>query len=392
MSYFNTDRRGTMARLQRVFISYRRDDAVDVAGRVRDWLVKTWKLIPDNVFMDLSTILPGADFEQVIDQEIAKCDAMIIIMSPSWLTHVKSAEVSYPRLEAETGIRRGLQIIPAMVGITTTPTAEDLPESLRPLLRRNIRPIRPDSFDYDMEWVRKALGVRTIRRAPLITTLSALLLVAAGFGGLSQVPAGNPVWRVFHAPMTTRSGDPTVGLTTSSTNPSIGGPSPSGGGTNPSGGGTPPLTLSAVPPVPAHSVVNVGGFHTPDDGYRHGIVATNDGKISEIFYSPAIGVHIAQLTTVPGIVSIAGFYTPDDGYRHVIVATTDGKISEIFYSPAIGVHVAQLTTVSGIVSIAGFYTPEDRYRHVIVATNDGKISDVSYSPSIGLQQAPLGNM
>jgi hypothetical protein len=388
-----------MARLQRVFISYRREDAVDVAGRVRDWLVKTWKLAPENVFMDLSTILPGADFEQVIDQEIAKCDAMIIIMSPSWLTHVNSAEVSYPRLEAETAIRRGLQIIPAMVGITTTPTAEDLAESLRPLLRRNIRPIRPDSFDYDMEWVRKALGVRTFRSAPLITTLSALLLVAAGFGGLSQVPAGNPVWRVFHAPITTRSGDPTVGLTASSTNPSGGGPSPSGGGPSPSGGGpspsgggTPPQTPTAVLPVQAHSVVNVAGFHTPDDGYRHGIVATTDGKVSEVFYSPAIGVHVAQLTTVPGIVSIAGFYTPDDGYRHVILATTDGKVSEVFYSPAIGVHVAQLTTVPGIVSIAGFYTPDDGYRHVILATTDGKVSEVFYSPAIGVQQAPLGNM
>jgi hypothetical protein len=195
--------------VQRVFISYRREDAADVAGRIRDWLVQTWNLARENVFMDVSTILPGADFEQVIDQAIAQCDAMIIVMSPSWLTHVYTSDTSYPRFEAEAALRRNLLIIPVLVGGATTPTAEQLPETLRPLLRRNIRLIRPDSFDYDMEWVRKALGVRTISRAPFITAISALLLVAASLGTLSQVPEGNPVWRIVHSATAPPNASPT---------------------------------------------------------------------------------------------------------------------------------------------------------------------------------------
>src|SRR5262249_60033080 len=96
---------------------------------------------------------------------------------------------------------------------------------------------------------------------------------------------------------------------------------------------------------------------TPEDVCVYVIVAPRVGKVSEVFYGPSIGVHVAQLTTVSGMVGISGFYTPDDGYRHVIVATSDGKVSEVFYGPSIGVHVAQLTAHSCILGITGFYTP-----------------------------------
>lgn len=192
-----------MARVQKVFISYRREDAADVAGRIRDWLVQNWHIPRDNVFMDVTTILPGADFAQVIDQAIAQCQAMIVVMSPSWKAHVNAPGNSFPRLEAETALRRNLLVIPVLVGGMPIPTAEQLPESLRPLLRRNIRPLRADSFDYDMEWVRRALGVKKVARVSAITAITALLLVSLSLGMLSQVPQGNPVYRAFHQPAST---------------------------------------------------------------------------------------------------------------------------------------------------------------------------------------------
>ncbi|HEY6923275.1 MAG TPA: hypothetical protein VI653_07400 [Steroidobacteraceae bacterium] len=50
-----------------VFISYRREDGADIAGRMRDWLVANRRLRKEDVFMDVATLLPGAPFMQVID-------------------------------------------------------------------------------------------------------------------------------------------------------------------------------------------------------------------------------------------------------------------------------------------------------------------------------------
>src|SRR5262249_20961269 len=154
----------------------------------------------ENVFMDVATILPGADFEQVIDQAIASCDAMIILISPSWASHVNTVATSYPRFEADAALRRGLLVIPILGGGSGTPTRDQLPASLHQLLRRNIRPVRSDAFDYDIEFVRKALGVTPVRRFSVLAAGLVTLLMLGAVGTLSQVPAGNPVWRVFNAP------------------------------------------------------------------------------------------------------------------------------------------------------------------------------------------------
>jgi hypothetical protein len=45
-----------MPRTEEVFISSRREDASDVAGRVRDRMITTWHLSKDNVFMDVTAI------------------------------------------------------------------------------------------------------------------------------------------------------------------------------------------------------------------------------------------------------------------------------------------------------------------------------------------------
>ena len=45
---------------------------------------------------------------------------------------------------------------------------------------------------------------------------------------------------------------------------------------------------------------------------------------------PQQGQGQAVLGTFPGIVAVAGLYSPDDRFRHVIVATNDGQITEVF--------------------------------------------------------------
>ncbi len=155
-----------------------------------------------------------------------------------------------------------------------------------------------------------------------------------------------------------------------------------------------PLPPACVPrprPQPAsHISAGVGGFYTDDDQYRHAIVATTNGDVHEIFYSPAIGIHDSVIAHYNDrVVGVAGFYTPDDKNRHAIVATANSEIHEIYYNPQIGIHDSVIARHSNVVSVAGFFTPDDNNRHAIVTTSDGTVYEVYYNPQIGIHEAVI---
>jgi hypothetical protein len=188
------------AKGKKIFISYRREDAADVAGRIRDWLVQTRRITREDIFMDVSTILPGADFMKVITDTIRQCRAVIVVISPSWLKQVNSPDTSYVRAEAEIALDQLVTVIPVLVGGTKLPDDEQLPEKLRVLKRLNAQPLRHETFDYDMGRVSGALGLGGGIRIGWVAAIAALL-VALSVGVLTQVPASNanPLWRALHS-------------------------------------------------------------------------------------------------------------------------------------------------------------------------------------------------
>lgn len=132
------------------------------------------------------------------------------------------------------------------------------------------------------------------------------------------------------------------------------------------------------------------GFFTDDDRYRHAIVGSRDGHISEVFYSPTTGHGVAPLAQMPGLADVAGFFTPDDSQRHVLALTGDGNIHEIFYNPKTGKGQSVIGTIQNAQHVAGFYSDDDRYRHAIVAAADGSITEVFYHPKHGSGRSRLG--
>jgi hypothetical protein len=56
--------------MRKIFISYRRDDAEEAAGRLSDHLVVQFG--HDNIFMDVDGIDPGRDFRKVIDETLTQ--------------------------------------------------------------------------------------------------------------------------------------------------------------------------------------------------------------------------------------------------------------------------------------------------------------------------------
>jgi hypothetical protein len=145
-----------------IFISYRREDSAPYAGRLHDWL--SARFGANRVFMDVDDIAPGADFAAQIKAKIASCDALIAIIGKAWLAARRSdgrLRLNDPAdivaLELASALRRGILVIPVLVGGAVMPKPEELSEELRELARKNAVTLHDHDFQRDADVVIKAL-------------------------------------------------------------------------------------------------------------------------------------------------------------------------------------------------------------------------------------------
>lgn len=145
-----------------VFISYRREDSAGHAGRLFDQLAA--RLGPHNVFMDVDAIRPGEDFTRAIDERIARCDVMIVMIGKGWLD-CKSADGrrrlddadDFVRREIIAGLRRSLVVIPVLVAGASMPSAAQLPPELAVLASRQAMAIFDARFEVDAQSLLEAV-------------------------------------------------------------------------------------------------------------------------------------------------------------------------------------------------------------------------------------------
>ncbi|MGO9459545.1 MAG: TIR domain-containing protein [Rhodomicrobium sp.] len=141
---------------KKVFISYRRADTELIVGRIHERLTR--KFGRDAVFMDIDSIPPGVDFHKYIDDTVARADAVLVLMGRNWLTVADDQGQprlnnpnDFVRIEIEMALKRNVPVIPVLIGKAEPPEAGKLPESLRPLLRRNAARVDPvQDFDHHM--------------------------------------------------------------------------------------------------------------------------------------------------------------------------------------------------------------------------------------------------
>lgn len=140
----------------RVFISYRRSDIGGYAGRLNDGV--TQRLGAANVFHDVTDIAPGRDFRVAIGQALDRSDALLAVIGPTWLT-VTTPEGTprlmdpgdHVRLEISTALERGIPVTPVLVGGARLPSADELPEDLRPLAYRQAVTLHDESWHDGVE-------------------------------------------------------------------------------------------------------------------------------------------------------------------------------------------------------------------------------------------------
>jgi hypothetical protein len=141
-----------------LFICYRRQDSGLIAARIKDWLVLRYG--KDKVFFDMHSIPYGTYWEQVIHETIQKCNALLVIIGPLWVS-IPDEQTGVPRLhnptdpvrrEIEIALARGVPTIPVAVLGATIPAENQLPASLHALGKVN-GPVIADErhFEFDVK-------------------------------------------------------------------------------------------------------------------------------------------------------------------------------------------------------------------------------------------------
>jgi TIR domain len=115
------------------------------------------------VFKDVNAIRPGDDWTQALDETIATCDIVVAVIGPTWLATVNERErgladeEDWLRRELEHALARAIPVVPTLVGEAELPAAAELPETLRPLLKRQKIELHDASWNSDVRRLVKAL-------------------------------------------------------------------------------------------------------------------------------------------------------------------------------------------------------------------------------------------
>ena len=192
----------------RLFVSYRRADSEDSAGRLFEALKSRFG---ERVFLDTSSIPYGEDFRRVIRKRIAASDVVLVVIGNQWLT---AADEHGPRLqqpddpvrfEIETALARdGARIVPVTMDGAEPPPESALPASIHALAALNMAELRNRTFDVDFnalvdqlhgrmpgDVVRELDGWGRIKAAaaawPITTFVVALVVLLGAWSGALDV-------------------------------------------------------------------------------------------------------------------------------------------------------------------------------------------------------------
>ena len=139
-----------------IFISYRRDDSEGQAGRLFDDLSAQFGR--DAVFMDVAGVKKGMDFRRIIDEHVASCGVLLVIIGKRWLNATDSKgrrrldePNDFVRLETAAALSRDIPVVPVLVQDAEMPKGQDLPDALKELAFRNGTELTHARWDSDVK-------------------------------------------------------------------------------------------------------------------------------------------------------------------------------------------------------------------------------------------------
>jgi len=177
-------------RSDKIFINYRRDDTSGFAGRLSDTLASYFGC--NRVFRDVTGIDYGHDFSQVIDQKLEESGAVVVLISEKWSAITDKDDkrrlndpADYVSREIAAALKSNVPVIPVLIDDATMPRADELPETLGELTRRNAMTLTDERWDFDVTRLAKVLAIDVPgsvvqRKLSLLQSLALLLLFASG--------------------------------------------------------------------------------------------------------------------------------------------------------------------------------------------------------------------
>ena len=151
--------------MRRIFVSYRRDDSSFETTAIYKELASVFG--DSNVFIDVDDIRLGEDFKRRLHATLQQINAAIVVIGLDWLesrddqdNRRLDSEDDYVRQEIESALAiPDCLVIPVLVGGAKLPKAEELPDSLKPLVDRQAVPIRTGrDYDHDLGYLIRELG------------------------------------------------------------------------------------------------------------------------------------------------------------------------------------------------------------------------------------------
>jgi hypothetical protein len=147
----------------RIFISYRRHDSKYQARMIHEAFAQ--EVSRENVFMDVDSIPPGANFRKLLKDWVAQCDVLLALIGPDWinatdpLTGKRRLEnpSDFVRIEISEALARDIPVAPILLDGAPLPDADQLPGDLKELCDRQAEFIEFRTFDTDVQRLIKKL-------------------------------------------------------------------------------------------------------------------------------------------------------------------------------------------------------------------------------------------
>ncbi len=187
-----------------IYISYRWSDEPEIAGRLYDRM--SAHLGKETVFIDTQDIRAGQDYVQKINEEVLRSRILLVVIGKGWLDARDGAgnrKIDRPqdslRHEISTALSRDILVVPVMVNDATVPKPEDLPQTLRSLVRRQAYKLTEEHFDQDVVALVRTLErvvKRGSRTGPVLNAVPRSGLEKLGVG-IGSGPKGGVQWPFY---------------------------------------------------------------------------------------------------------------------------------------------------------------------------------------------------
>lgn len=135
-----------------IFISYRRGQTNAAVRLIFKALAAHFE--PERIFYDVDSVPLGTNFVQFLQERVAQCDVMLVVIGRDWLS---AGDIDNPddwvRIEVEAALGRNIPVIPLVVDGGRIPSPNKLPTGMKELPRRQALVIDCGSrgFDQQME-------------------------------------------------------------------------------------------------------------------------------------------------------------------------------------------------------------------------------------------------